>query len=561
MSAKHIKSRQPKDKSFIKFFSTHKIKLSISLAVTVVFFIVILPLNEHVAFTQPYLDHGAETLALILKAVAFPVFFGLFYFIVNFIDQVRLKNKGYISWGKHFLAYLGVMVVLLLLLYPGHWVGDEFQILNVVQDYSLYSWQNYFTNIFYTLSLYLIPTGVGIVIVQITIISLIVGYIISTSRELFRQKYTHLLLFIPFLFFPVLLNNLYPLRITLVSYILLLVIALLIFLYKGIVRPSHPKLFFLQAATLIALISFWRSEAIIYLTLLPLYAFKLDLLSKESLRKGSTYILFLFSILIILLFYGVVKITTSDKYQITATLNPLSTIIQGEGIEDRNKEELDKIGKVLNLDIIKKYPSYIEIPSFWHGGVKDDYYLYLDGYNREVYKLILSNPSLFLENRVQTFMATNSFYPSPSLGMSQFFNNDPAVVGVLDKFYQTNYASKPINPDLKLRITRMLLTLDHKNETTPVTKIVWSIIPTILLLFALFIYAIIKRQWLLLYLSFLLICHSCIIFFTAPASYFMYYFPIYLSGNSILFAIALIKINEKHTFKALGRTTSGRVKI
>lgn len=510
---------------------------------TIVFYVVVLPFNEHIGFVQPYVDHPAMSVALALKILGFPIYLALFYFKLSFIERLLARDVFYRSWLKISLIYLLIMGVFLILLYPGHWVGDEFHILEAVRQYSLYSWQSYITNIYYTYCLYLFPSGVGIILVQLGVLSFIVGYIITLSRGLFTKN-IHYYLLVPFLFFPVILNSFYPLRLTIFSYLLLLLFSLLIFLHAKILIPKSPKVLFLQASAIIAILCFWRSEGIIYILFLPLFAYQLGFLNKKSLKNKSTYFTIAGALCFMSLAFFITKATTSDKYQITATLNPLSTMIQHK-LQGKNiSTDLSAINKVIDLSIVKKYPSYDEIPSFWLGGIRNDYYVNLKGYNGHVYDIFLNNLDLFLENRIQVFLRTNSFGITPPLGPSQFFNTDPSAIQVVQRFYQTNILSHPINLRIKLAVTKLLLVVDSQFHTGPLTRLVWTIIPTTLALIIILVGSLIRRQWLLAFLCGLLLLHVVLIFLTAPASYFMYYFPIYLVGN-FLMALLLLKYLER----------------
>ena len=140
-------------------------------------------------------------------------------------------------------------------------------------------------------------------------------------------------------------------------------------------------------SVLVAIVCFWRTEGIIYLSLLPVFAYKLGLLKKNSLKEWQTRLTYAAALIFIFIVFLIVSITTSDKYQITATLNPLSTMIQSDLHGKNVNEDLDAINKVVDLSIVKKYPSATEIPSFWHGAVRNDYYNHLNGYSSHVYNL------------------------------------------------------------------------------------------------------------------------------------------------------------------------------
>lgn len=530
----------------MQYFIERKRLLLGALLATTFFYIAILPLNEGIAFALPYLNSRAAHVALALKIAGFPIFMSLFYFILFFISRLRARDSFYWSWLKISGIYFGIMGVFFLLIYPGHWVGDEFDVLAGVRNYSIYAWQNYITNIFYTYSLYLVPSGVGIVLVQLTLLSFIIGYVVSLSKMLFKKTNIHYLLLIPFLFFPVILNNFYPLRLTLFSYLLLLVFAQLIFLHKKILTPKHPRILLLLVSVVLAVICFWRSEGFIYFLLLPLFAYELGLLRRIVWRKPSSYAMCAIVIGFFGLAFSITKATTSDLYQVTATLNPLSTMVLGNLQGKDTSKDLDAINRVVDLSIVKKYAAYSEIPSFWHGAVRSDYKNHLDGYNSHIYNIFLNNPASFLDNRVRVFLITNSFGGWPSLGLSQFYNLDPSIVKKVQVFYDTNLLSKPINLDTKLTTTKHLLLVNDQYLPGVLAKIAWSIIPTSLILLILVGVGVSKRRLFTSYITALLLIHGLIIFLTAPASYFMYYFPIYLVGNYIiaLFTVQYIDRNR-----------------
>ena len=90
---------------------------------------------------------------------------------------------------------------------------DEFGILNSAVKLLPVFWQNYLTSLFYVFSLMLVPVPSGVIIVQCALISLMAGYIIRFFVNCFGKS--GLFAFLPFLLFPVLDSNLYPMRMSL----------------------------------------------------------------------------------------------------------------------------------------------------------------------------------------------------------------------------------------------------------------------------------------------------------------------------------------------------------
>jgi hypothetical protein len=132
--------------------------------------------NAAIAFTATG-DASLYKLSILLKVGFWVVLSAALYGIINFAKQLRSGNVFFKHWCLHFSIYLLLLTAVLLLIYPGHWVWDEFNILEVVKTYTPYAWQNYFTNIYYTFCLFIFPSALSIILTQLFIIALFVGYV------------------------------------------------------------------------------------------------------------------------------------------------------------------------------------------------------------------------------------------------------------------------------------------------------------------------------------------------------------------------------------------------
>lgn len=76
-------------------------------------------------------------------------------------------------------GYFLLMLVLLLLTWPGIWRMDEFGILTSAVQLFPHFWQNYITSVFYIYALMLFPFPAGVILVQIICISLIIARLVT----------------------------------------------------------------------------------------------------------------------------------------------------------------------------------------------------------------------------------------------------------------------------------------------------------------------------------------------------------------------------------------------
>lgn len=518
------------------------------LLITILFCLFILPINEHIAFSTPVSDR-LVVLSYALKLLFAICFFFLVRFVLHVIERVKARDASYLSWLKFSGIYFAAMLVVFLLIYPGHWVWDEFNILASVKLYAVDAWQNYFTNIFYTFCLYLVPTGVSIVFFQIVFASLVVGYLVSRFQKRFKQpKHAYWLLalfFVP----PIILNNFYPLRLTMYSYVELLLIGKLILLYLDKFKSANKYHELLILSLLTMLVSFWRTEGLYYLVVFPVVIVWLRLFTKVTVRTLKPYVYTGAALVIMVFGLVVTKLTHNDRYDITGLISPLSLMIQHPLKGDNVPERLHHIDKAVNLSVVKKYPDAEEVPAYWNGAVREDFESHLGLLKKEYVQLVVDNPGPFFQARMRTFLSTNGFdfvKPPVSTGMlSTTTYEQPSDAAVAEKFYANNYFSRPLNTEIKAKVTKALLLFNDDYRFTFSGHVFWNIIPVILLLAALFVRKVWTKQFFWAFIVGLILARVPLIFITAPANYFMYYLPVYMSGYFVLLISLLFYLESR----------------
>jgi len=359
-----------------------------------------------------------------------------------------------------------------------------------------------------------------------------VGYVVARTASVLRRPRLAYLLLIPLVTAPVLLNNLYPLRLTMYSYLELLVLFRLLFIAKQpeLVTNRYRELLVFGAA--ISLLAFWRTEGIYYLLVIPIL-----LVALRIFRRPARRLLGVATVLAIVAMVGgtyyLTSSTNEPRYQVTASLNPISVMLQHPLTGEHLDENLAAIDRVVDLDIVRQFPSAVEVPSFWKGAVRTDYAEHIGGYNRAFVSLVLENPGAYVDARVQTFLSANSLTTSITQiqRATPFYGERPEPVSeLIDTFENENRGAKPLDSDLRSSVVRQFLMIDNAGTLSPLAALVWTIIPVGLLLTAAFVIALVRRKWLYAGIAALILARAALVLVTAPSNYFMYYLPLFLSG-------------------------------
>lgn len=458
----------------------------------------------------------------------------LFYTSISLILE---KNKIFLSYLKYFLIYFGIMGFFLLLTWPGIFKGDEFYVLRAALSFQMSPAQSGITSLFYICSLLFFPSMATITGVQILIICSIFAYIMKNLMDLYHSKWIYLML-LPCLLLPVIDGNLFTLRSTLVGWLFVLLLFQLFFAYKRHLTTGAK----LTLATYIPLICIsgllcaWRSEFLYLLFFLPLTLLLLKLMD----WKKAVFSLFA----LIICFYvcnipNKVASQGCNKYPISLVLNPIANIFTEEYIEGPQVyEDILTINELVDVQLLRQSASVRNISQYWN--IPD--VLPKEQLNRFMsasLRIILYNFDDFLKYRFQTFAYTNGFYKDRI--------NHPGgemVSGILNlEYYGEDYKTKfimvnPILPQSLREKTIDFLACRHyaQGESTTNGGLVffYNCVPTILLLFIATILALFKKKFWFAWFSVLCAAQLVLIFLTAPAMFFMYYFCFYLSGYLLI---------------------------
>ena len=475
---------------------------------------------------------GAKAVFLLLLILLYR---GIFWFF-------KKADRGFV---RCFLAYFALQMGLLLLTWPGIWRMDEFGILNSAVKLLPVFWQNYLTSLFYVFSLMLFPFPSGVIILQLTAISLIVGRVVSWGVERFGKA--GLWLYLPFLLFPVLDSNLYPMRMSLYAFLELFLlltvwrctkrkenISSLVTETENKMRLSKKGFSFCLLA---ALVTVWRTEAIYYAVLFPLLLLILWYVpAKKVLLRVIPAYLVLTLLLGVPQFVGD-KLTSGNQYDLTSVVLPLTPLTeravyetgypdgQKPALEDSRRNKIEKaladIDRVVNVELITEgaKEGRTGISMFWSEegfqkkGYTDAEYA---AFKKAYYQLVAAYPDTFLKERFTCFLESTDLL----MDTRDLFADDTNV-------NYTVFRTYPLSGPVSERVRNAVITV---LEWKPAYGILLPIGFLLLLWLLSVVYARFRKNPAPFFLLSLPLVKLPLIFLTAPSRLFMYYYGFFLMG-------------------------------
>ena len=523
-----------------KYFQLNKVCLAIAVAHWLLSFFTDRFIFQYVTWDFSNLTQTIKTaMTFGAKAVFLLVLIALWqgvFFFIKKADRRFVRNS---------LIYFGINLFVLLLVWPGIWRMDEFGILNSAVNLIPVFWQNYLTSIFYVFSLMLFPFPAGVVIVQCAVISLAAGFVITWFEKRFGKW--GLLSFIPFLFFPVLDSNLYPMRMSIYAF---LELVLLVIMAEKSEKSDHDMSRNTQTEkkneslfvciVLAAIVTVWRTEAIYYLLFFPLLLWILFAKNWSRKKLVQTICGYLILSLVLLVPQTVGdKLTSGNQYDLTSVVLPLVPLVEAADDSDSCQEELAAIDEVINVEVAvqgaKENKSGISLfwgnPDFQRTDYTDDEYAQ---FKSAYYRLILKYPTVFLQERFACFMQSVDLLENTT----ELFSKE----GVPNyETFGTYPLTKPINETLR---NRTICLMEWRNSSNyEQKKIGYSLVygpflPIVILLVS-WAYFLLRKKWKQFFILSLPLIKVPLIMLTAPSRLFMYYYSLYLIGYVLLFYLLI----------------------
>lgn len=477
---------------------------------------------------------------IVLLAVLFTYFFYLC--LTHTLYYIGKKNKTFLSYFRFFIGYFLFMGVFWLLTWPGIFKGDEFYVIRAALSFTMSGAQSGITSLFYMVALLFFPSMASITFIQILLICTIFSVIMHDLFSVLSGKKRYFL-FLPFILLPVIDGNLFTLRATLVGWIFLFVLAKVYYLTKTD-RFSGKWLLVLSALT--GLLCAWRSEFIYLVVFLPL-AFLL--LKKIHLKQAACMLVLSLIFFVLCNVPNKIALNGSNKYPISLVLNPVANLFTE--VEDLKGpcvyDDVMTINELVDASLLRQSASVRNISQYWN----IDDVLPKETLNRFMQaslRLIIYNPDKFLKYRWQTFAYTNGLYPG--------YINHPGgeCIDAINKlvYYGNDYKSyfafmnPPFGQALREKTISFLACRHYEQDnirTNAMLPVFYNCIPGVIFLLVLFIsnciavlrarkkqHGSVDRYVLCIVLILLTLPQLILIFLTAPAMFFMYYFGFYLSS-------------------------------
>ena len=491
-----------------------------------------------------------ETILALKSIVMLLAKFGFLPVLIVFWQVVYwLVKKADRRFVRFFVIYGAIQIMLLLLTWPGIWRIDEFGILSSACKLLPVFWQNYITSVFYIYALMLVPVPAGVIMAQMFVNSLIAAYIASHTEQLLWErtsKWGYLLL-LPFLFFPVLDSNLYPMRMSVYAFLELYVLFLLFELFeakKHMAAAKRPQMTeavcgkgaditkLVQVALFGAIVAVWRTEGIYYLVMLPILI--TIIFWNDRKRAWFRNVVISFCALTLLLF-GVQavggRLTSGNSYDLTSVVLPVVPLIERAYEEDSAEAEqlLAQIDKVLSVEEAYKGVKAGKngISLFWSNEkfIRDYTNEEYAAFKHAFYQLVLRYPGTFLKERMTCFAESTTLLDNTTELFTKEGNQN------YDTF-RTYPLSGPIHNETRTSVIKMLelRSAEDYNKTLTAYGIVYSHIIPIVLLVAAIIICLVKKRGIYSLLLLAPCCKVPLIFLTAPSRLFMYYYSVYLIG-------------------------------
>lgn len=463
-----------------------------------------------------------------------------------FIDSNR-KNNTITRVILSALPYLAVIIVVSAVkLRGGYLSNDETLIYQNAVSLTHYTWFYYITTYYYIISLMLIPHMYGPIFVKLVIEYLVIGYVVLRVSDYYKARskdpliskpvrigYGSMILLL-FLLYPVIAYTTSAHRLPI--YFLLYLFMMVMLLFDKLEKSTLTVLKAVFLLILNAILTQWRTEGIYLAVLVPILMFltyKNIRLGKDrtvSLRKGiPAVIVILLSILV--------------QYVVSIPQNGFIAKEMGAAADDRMKpfyaytitnmyrNGLDMDKNAGDLAIVDRYISMESLDAI------NEYY---GDINYEDV-LILYQPGFI---GVRENAGVTEYYDFVN-ALKRIFINNPQVF-IRTRIGAFKYAALPY------RIA--FSGTDIRSLTSFVISIIKSVsynlfIPLVIILLLLF-YSLIKGRWFSFFVMGGLLAHWFIVFVLAPASYFKYYFPVYITAYLYLFLLIIEQIyNKKHPVK------------
>lgn len=451
-------------------------------------------------------------------AVLFCFYYGLYLIIFKGIIPAAKSHGVTSELYKIFLSALPYLVVILLVcavkLPEGYLTSDETRIVESALNLQHYTWFYYITTYFYIVSFMLIPIYIGPIIVKLILEFFVIGYVVYRIKKVLGKPYGYFG-YALFLLYPIVAytTSAHRLPIYFLLYLLMMVILIFDGIEKVVLSPS--KAFFILF--LGAILTQWRTEGIYLAPVVPV----LMLFTYSNIRKIKPVLLVIVSTIFIQYIVSIPQngiVASEMSAAADDRMKPfyaytITNMFRNGLDEEKNAEDLYIVDKYLSIDKIKaineyygdiNYEDVLILYTPEYIGIRDeatvtDFFNYANALKR----IFVNNVDVLLKTRIGAFC----------------------------------YAALPYHPETNSGIVSLGISL--------VKSVLYNLFIPLAIILIIFIYSLFRKRWFTFILCIGVLAHWFIVFVLAPASYFKYYFPIYVMAYFYLLMIIITFIYNK----------------
>lgn len=470
-------------------------------------------------FTFTFPESGSEHFSLavmdymICKLFMIIILFAFYFCLYLLIFDKGSSHDKAISILKIALPYLVVIVGVLAIKLPeGFLTNDENSIYANAVSLTHDTWFYYLTIYYYVISLMLVPFKYGPIIVKVIIQLLCASYVVYRIKDYYGKK-LGMWGYVLFLLYPVIAYTTSAHRLPVYFLIYLALFCKLLF--DGLKGDKLSVCEYAIILLVTAMLTQWRTEGIYLAVLVPI----LCLFAYKELRTMRKIVLF---IALSLLTQYIVSIPQNGflAKNLDGAANDRMKPFYAYTITNMYRNGLDHEKNAADLAIVDKYLSLEVIEAI------NDYYVDIN------YEDVLI---LYREGFVGVRPeATVEDFINYSDALKRIFINNP------DVFLKTRwgafcYAALPYHITYNGMGIKSLISFG----ISIVKTVMYNLFIPVCMAFILCLYSLIKRRWYSFFVFGGLIAHWFIVFILAPASYFKYYFPVYIVSYFYLIVILI----------------------
>lgn len=469
-------------------------------------------------------------------------------FLFHVRAKVKEQNEIYKRGLYVFSCYLFVMMILLVILWPGTWAWDDLRTLAIIQNYdSLYHWQHILTGTYQDVLLQILPFPGGIILLQNIIISVCVAFCVTKLEICFKIKRLKnksidiIIKIIPFLLFPVMMYQFSGYRMGIYVYLELVMLVMLMCAAKD--KREWGLEYCVLFGVLCAVVSAWRTESFFYI---PFACILLFIVNKNILpnRKKAVCILCLF-VCFAAINAGQNHFMKNNNYKVVSLIRPCAELVRVAD-EKEDAELLAAIGKVVHLDVIYDNPETNGERLWWDKGVgrndytKEEYGAFLKAF----IKLAAKYPKTVIVERCKLFakgsgiIGTTAWNVNTSVHLFEGTSTARSAETYLNGRW---IARMPVFKELRKNLI-YLFGGESPDETriVPLNRLIWNaLIPIAILLFA-WIRLLVKKKWYLFFICSAVLIRLPVVILTEPSGWMMYLLSFYFLGYVYLIYQLLI---------------------